>query len=133
MGISIVFNGKGHQIHGGFGNAAHGVDVAQGIAGGNLTECIGIIHNRREKINGLNQGQVIGYTIDAGVIRAVQPDQHIGISRKNQSAQRLLQVPMRQFGSSSGTFYGFSQSERMRVLDGFHGSNLFASDCVDGF
>jgi hypothetical protein len=27
------FQGKGHQILGGFGDAAHGIDVAQGIGG----------------------------------------------------------------------------------------------------
>ena len=42
-----------HDIHGKFWFAAHGIDITDCIAGGNLSEKVRIIRNRRKKINRL--------------------------------------------------------------------------------
>ena len=59
------------QVHGGFRCSAHGVNIAQGIGGGNLAEPVGIVHNRREKIHRLYQRQIIRNPIDTGVVGPV--------------------------------------------------------------
>ena len=63
-----AFQREPHQIHGGFGLPAHGVDIAQGIGCGNLPEPVRVIHNGREKIHRLDQGQFVGYSIHSCIV-----------------------------------------------------------------
>ena len=64
--------------------AAHGVDVAERVGGGNLAEQIGIVHDRREKIDGLYDGEIVGEAIDGGVVTGFKADEdiRIGLRRK---------------------------------------------------
>src|SRR3984957_1982767 len=48
---------------GGDGAAAHGVDVAEGVGGGDLAEEIWIVDERREEVDRLDEGDVVGDSI----------------------------------------------------------------------
>ena len=72
-----ILDGKSDQIHGRFGNPAHGVDITQRIGCSNLSEPVWIIHNGCEEIYGLNDGKIIRHLIDAGIISTLQPDDEI--------------------------------------------------------
>jgi hypothetical protein len=80
-----------------------------------LAEPVGVVHNGRKKINGLDQRQIIGNPIDSGIIRPLQPDDDIGIGWDEKSAQRFVQVPWRQFGRSAGPFDGAAQTNLLHA------------------
>ena len=75
----------------GDGASAHGVNVAQGIGGGNLAESVGIVHHGREEIDGLHQREVGGDPVHAGVIGVIEADQHVGIVLARQFAQNFVE------------------------------------------
>ena len=89
-----------------------------------VTIPVGIVHNGREKIHRLNQRQVIGDSINAGIVGSVQTDDDVFVGREHHSAQCLVQVPRRQLGGSAGTSYGFGQPDFFAI---FH---WYLSRCV---
>ena len=70
---------EGEQVHGQLWSASHGVDVAEGVRRCNLTENVRIIYNRREEVDAVNQCNVIGNPIDAGIVTAVESDHYVRI------------------------------------------------------
>ena len=102
--------GKTHEIHGGFGHPAHGIDIAEGVGRGDLAEPVRIVHYGCKKIHGLNQSQLFGDFVYAGIVRTRQPNQYVGVGGKFKSTQSPLQIPWRQFGGSTGTGDGLGQS-----------------------
>ena len=72
-------DGKGDDIHGGQGFAAHRVDVAEAVGRRDLAEQIGVVHDRREEIQGLDQGGLIIQAVDAGVVGRVDSHQNIRV------------------------------------------------------
>ena len=73
--------GCGKRQDGERGNrpAAHRVHIAECIGGGYLTEKLGVINNRREKIHGLHDGEIVGEPIDGRVVAGFKTDDDIGI------------------------------------------------------
>jgi len=55
----ISFFRKANNRKGGDGFAAHGVNIAERVGGGNLAESEWIVDDRREKIHGLHQREII--------------------------------------------------------------------------
>ena len=70
---------EGEQVHGQLRSASHGVDVAEGVRRCNLTEHVRIVYNRREEVDAVNQRNVIGNPIDAGIVAAVESHYYVGI------------------------------------------------------
>ena len=105
----IYTDREGNQVHGGLGYTAHGINVAQSVGSSDLTKVIGVIDDGREKIHGLDKGQVFGYSINPGIIRPVQSYEDVLVRRKMQSAKGSIQVPWRKFGSSPRPFDFFRQ------------------------
>jgi len=116
-----LLDGKGDKVHGRFWDPAHGIDIAQGVGRGDLPEPVGVIHDGREEIDCLYKSNVIGNLIHPRVVGFIQPDQHMLVRRKGQSAQGLLQVPWRQFGGSPRSGNGFRQSQS-HPFNFFHSS-----------
>src|SRR5438105_714410 len=54
------FSGKSDNGESSLRSSAHGVNIAKGIRSGNLSKAKRIVHNRREEIDGLNEGRVGG-------------------------------------------------------------------------
>ena len=102
---------EGHEIHGCLGNTAHGIDVAEGVGGRDLSEPVWVIHDRRKEIHGLNDGDIIGHLVNAGIICPFEPHKHIRIGRDFKPAKRPVQVPWRQFGGSPCAFNRLCQTQ----------------------
>ena len=77
--------GEADHIHRGYRPAAHRINIADGIGGGNLPETVRVVDNRRDKIDRLNNGDIIGNFVNAGIVQPVDASQHIRIWRRNKT------------------------------------------------
>ena len=102
--IEIAVAGKRHQRQRRDRHAAHGVDIAQRIGRGDGSIREGIVHDGREEIDGLHQGQIGGHTIHARIVGRVIADQHIRIRHARHAAQDLVQNLWTKLARSTGRF-----------------------------
>jgi hypothetical protein len=96
-----VGDGKTDDVHGSERLAPHGVDVAQGIGGCNTAKVVGIIHNRGDKIDGLDQGQIIIEFVNASIVGGFYTYQKIRMADSWQVSHDFFQVPWTQLGCSA--------------------------------
>src|ERR1019366_7640338 len=75
----IALGGPGQDGERRDGAAAHGVDVAQSVGGGDGAEGVRVVDHRREEVHGLHQGQVRRELVYACVIGGIETDQHVGV------------------------------------------------------
>jgi len=87
----IAFRRKGHDGERGDGAAAHGVDVAQRVGGGNGAEGVRIVDDGGEEIHRLHQGTLRRQLVHAGIVGGVKPDQHVFIGPAGHGGQDLVQ------------------------------------------
>ena len=80
---------KSDNIHGCQRFAAHGIHVAETVRRGYLPEQIGIVHNRSEKIQGLDQRRFLVQQINTGIIRGIDPDENPGIMNRRQFGKHV--------------------------------------------
>ena len=79
--------------HGGDGQrarrlAAHGIDVAERVIGGDAAEQVGIVDERAEEVDGLDQHAVArGRGEDGGIVGGIEPDQQTAVSLWRQPMQ----------------------------------------------
>ena len=59
------------------GAAAHGIDVAQCVGGGDGAVSERIVYDRREEIHGLHKGKLRRQLVDAGIVGGVEAHQHV--------------------------------------------------------
>ena len=71
--------GKHVQVERQQRGSAHGIDIAQGVGGGDLPKEIGIVDDRREKVDRLDDSKILPYPINGGIIRCIEADHQIGI------------------------------------------------------
>ena len=83
---------EGREIKSREGGSSHGVDITQRIRGGDLSEGKGVIDNRSEKVDGLNQGEVVGQLIDPRVVRGLYPNQNLRMFGDREFLQNLVQI-----------------------------------------
>lgn len=60
--------GDADDIHRGDGASTHGIDVGEGIGGGDLAVEVGIVNDGGEEIEGLDEGAFVIDSIDGGVV-----------------------------------------------------------------
>ena len=89
--VEIHLLGETYDIERGAHGAAHGIHVAECVGRGNLTENIRVFHHRREKVQRLHDGEVVGQAIDRRVVARLGADQQIGIGRPRQFFQHSRQ------------------------------------------
>ena len=75
-----------------YGLAAHGVNIAQRVRRRDLPEDIGIVDNRREEIDRVDDRKVGAQSIHPGVVAGFGADQHVGIFELGQVVQNLREV-----------------------------------------
>ena len=84
--------GKADHGQRGDGPAAHGIDVAQCVGGGDLAEGEGVVNQGSEEVDGLHQREIGRDAVDAGVVGGLEADQQVGIGlhgkRRQHAAQR---------------------------------------------
>ena len=86
----------------GDGVAAHGVDVAEGIGGGDGSERVGVVHDGREEIDGLHQGVLRRQLVDAGIVGGIEAYQHVIVSPARDAREHLVQNLRTELGRSTG-------------------------------
>ena len=89
---------RAEDVQSQLGLPAHGVDVTEGVGGGDFAVEVGIIHNGREKVGGLDQGQILAQHIDAGVVAFVVSHHQPGV--------RMGLEAIQHFGQGSGPHLG---------------------------
>src|SRR5688572_9163447 len=105
--------GKTDEIQTGLGLAAHSVDVAERIRRRDLPKGIGVIDNRGEEIDGVDDGKVRSQAKYSRVVRRLRPDQHIDVVELWQIVQNLHEVGGAELSGSTRGFY------RLRQPNGF--------------
>ena len=85
--------------------AAHRVDVRHRVDRGHSTPRPGVIHDRREKVDGLDDRQIGSETIHRGVVRRAETDEQVRRRRRSaglQHRQHLLEISRSHFRRSAG-------------------------------
>ena len=85
-------DGKADDVQRGERPPPHRVDVAERVRHGNLAECVRIVHDRGEEIDGLDDRQIVTETIDPCVLRMLHPHDKIRIGDERQIFKRFVQV-----------------------------------------
>ncbi len=75
--------------------AAHGIDVAEGVGGGDSTEFKRVVDDGGEEVESLYEGAILRELVDAGIVRRFKPEQYIGIFDTRKRGERLRQDPWR--------------------------------------
>ena len=68
---------------------AHGVDVGERVGGGDAAVVVGVVDDRREDVDRLDQGEIVAQLDDGGVVGRVVADQHARIGGDRQAASAL--------------------------------------------
>ena len=84
--------GEADDVHAGLGLAAHGVNIAQRVGRRDLPEDIGVIDDRREKIDRVDDRKVGAQSIHPRVVGGFGADEHVGIFELGQLVQNLREV-----------------------------------------
>ena len=88
---------------------AHGIDVGNGVGGGDAAEIARIVHHRHEEIGGRNDAGIIVHLPDGGIVGGLGPDQKLRkachrligqSSRRTEGASTAAAAAMRQRGQS---------------------------------
>ena len=82
--------------------AAHRVDVAESVGGGDRAESVRVVDDGREEIDGLDQGTLRRQLVHAGIVGGVKPDQHVFVRPAWDPGEHLVQNLWTQFRSSTG-------------------------------
>ena len=83
------------------GPGTHGVDIAEGVGGGDLPERKRVVDYGREEVYGLDESEVVVEAVDCGVVRGADPDEQVRIVDWGQMAQDLRQVVRTELGGSA--------------------------------
>jgi hypothetical protein len=78
-GAVEIPDGEADDIHRRKRPAAHGIDIAQRIGSGDPPKIEGIVDDGREKIEGLDQGDLIAEAVYPGIIGRLESNQKTGV------------------------------------------------------
>src|SRR5699024_784432 len=86
--------GPAHQVERHHGDAAHGVDVREGIGGGDPAPVVGVVDHRGEEVRGGQDRQILADLDGGGVVAVIQADEDFGAGygRAGQTADRFLEL-----------------------------------------
>ena len=114
------------DVQAGDGPPPHGVDVAQGVGGGDPSEIERIVDDRRDEVEGLHEGEPVGETEHSRVVRSVETDEHvrIGARVRRESVRDLPEVRRTHLGRSTAGRREVCQSN---LVIGRHGALLLAA------
>lgn len=93
--FDIVFCRVAEDREGSDWFAAHGVDIAEGVGGGDGAEIKRIVDDGSEEVESLHEGAVVRELVDAGIVRRFKPEQYFGIFDTRKRGERLRQDPRR--------------------------------------
>ena len=93
--------GDAHDVHAGLRCSSHGVDVGQGVGCRHLAEGVGVIHDGREEIHRLHEGQLVVYSVDARVVALIESHEKVGIALHGNAVQNFSENSRSEFCPSS--------------------------------
>jgi hypothetical protein len=73
--------------------AAHGVDVADRVRGGDTAKRKRVVDHRRKEVDRSDDRQPAAHAIDARVVVRVGADEHVRISDRRQLCQHAREIP----------------------------------------
>ena len=91
-----------HEVERGDGPAAHRVDVRERVGGGDAAEVVRVVDDRREEVDRLDQRQVVGEPVDAGVVGGVGPDEHVRVVLGRERVHDRQQVGRAELAAAAG-------------------------------
>jgi hypothetical protein len=80
---------------------AHCVDIGEGVGGGDLTERVRVVNDRREKVDGLHESEIVGHGKDACVVEGVEANEKTRIGWARQCRERAREVARTQLAGST--------------------------------
>ena len=108
--LEVILGGIAEDGEGGEGFATHGIDVGEGVGGGDGAELEGVIDDGGEEVDGLNEGAVGRQLENTRIIGGIKADKNPRMIRTRERGERLRQDPWREFGRSTGGFGVRSES-----------------------
>ena len=100
--------------------AAHGIDVGQGVGGGDAAEIARIVDHRGEEVGGGDQCLRVVEAVDGGVVRGFDADHQFG---RNQAAvdvlQDVVQNGRRDLAAAAAAMGKLGQAQGERVFGRF--------------
>ena len=100
-GLGVVGEGGDRQTE--QGRSTHGVQVAEGVGGGDGAEGVGVVDDRREEVDRRDDGEVVAHTVDARIVGAVEPDQRIGVADQRHLRERFDQRGAPELAAAAAT------------------------------
>ena len=107
---TLFLIGKPHNRERGERPPAHGVNIAECIGGRNLAKSVGIVYDRSEEINRLDQRQVGRQLIHSRVVVGLKAHQDIWVGLFRQLGQHAVQNTWTQLGRSTRRFHQARQT-----------------------
>ena len=89
----------------------HGVNIAEGVGGGDGAEVEGIIGNGREEVHGRDESGLGVQPKNGSVVPRLSPHQQVGMSNYRHMFQDLAQVLETKLGGSTSAMGHFSQPQ----------------------
>ncbi len=103
--------------------AAHGVDVGDGVGGGDAAEVPGVVHDRHEEVRRGDHAGVAVQPVDRRVVAGLRADQQVGEGRRDRLAgQQLLQHRRRELAPASAAMRQAGQPDFSYVHGGRPGA-----------
>ena len=86
-----------------------------GVGGRNLPEGKGVVHNGREKVHGLDYGNVVADLVDSGVVAGVKTHHQALVRALRQVRQQISQDTRSYLGASAAGGGHLAELELFRV------------------
>jgi len=94
--IGVQFSWPAHEVERQQGLGTHRMDVAHRVRRRDRPPGVGVVDDGGKEINGLNQREIWGDSVHAGVVGRLQTEKQVGVSARSlslfQVAQDLRQV-----------------------------------------
>ena len=100
-----------YDIERGARHSAHRIDVRQRVGGGDLSVGERIVHHRREKIDRVDDREIVGKTEHSGVVAGGDSDQQIRMARQIEPREDSRQVRRTELTGSTRSLAPRSQAK----------------------
>ena len=105
----------GHEVEGHDRRRPHGVDVGEGVGGGDPSEVVGVVDDGGEEVGGEDDGEVVADPVDGGVVGGVEPDEEVGVGRRVEppdEAEHGPQLRRRELAGAAGAVGEAGEADR---------------------
>ena len=94
--------GEGGDVEGEEDASAHGVDVGHGVGGGDRAELVGVVDERGEEVEGLDERAIVIDRVDGGVVGARESDEQLGVLGGRELGTEMAQHVSQALGAELG-------------------------------